>query len=103
MCSETIDAEITKWVVCLDISVYLEGMFIRRLIEKQQPEHKKLGYMMKRNTNVLIFLQILKHKDEIQDISTTASNEATLEVMLQKVRYQARSRRSVCGGAKPSA
>ena len=29
--------------------------------------------------------QIIKYKDKIQDISTTASNEATLERMLQKV------------------
>ena len=32
-------------------------------------------------------VQIFKHKEKIQDISTTASNEATLENMLQKVRY----------------
>ena len=31
------------------------------------------------------FFQIFKHKEKIQDISTTASNEATLELMLQKV------------------
>ena len=30
-------------------------------------------------------LQITRHKERIQDISTTASNEATLERMLQKV------------------
>lgn len=30
-------------------------------------------------------IQIIKHKEKIQDISTTASNEATLERMLQKV------------------
>jgi hypothetical protein len=30
-------------------------------------------------------LQIIKHKEQIQDISTTASNEATLERMLHKV------------------
>ncbi|XP_064622088.1 dynein axonemal heavy chain 6-like isoform X2 [Lineus longissimus] len=33
----------------------------------------------------LLAMNILKHKDRIQDISTTASNEATLEIMLQKV------------------
>ena len=33
----------------------------------------------------VILLQIFKHKEKIQDISTTASNEATLESMLQKV------------------
>lgn len=32
-----------------------------------------------------LLLQIFKHKEKIQDISTTASNEATLENMLQKV------------------
>ena len=31
------------------------------------------------------YIQITKHKEKIQDISTTASNEATLERMLQKV------------------
>lgn len=31
------------------------------------------------------FLQIIKFKDQIQDISTTASNEATLERMLLKI------------------
>lgn len=31
------------------------------------------------------YFQIFKHKEKIQDISTTASNEATLESMLQKV------------------
>ena len=30
-------------------------------------------------------MQISRYKDKIQDISTTASNEATLERMLQKV------------------
>ena len=31
------------------------------------------------------FLKITRHKQRIQDISTTASNEATLERMLHKV------------------
>jgi len=35
----------------------------------------------------LLCVQIFKHKEKIQDISTTASNEATLENMLQKVGY----------------
>ncbi len=30
-------------------------------------------------------IQIIKYKDKIQDVSTTASNEATLERMLQKI------------------
>lgn len=29
--------------------------------------------------------QIFKHKEKIQEISTKASNEATLEIMLEKV------------------
>ncbi|KAH9496161.1 Dynein heavy chain 6, axonemal [Bulinus truncatus] len=33
----------------------------------------------------LLEMNIFKHKDKIQEISTTASNEATLELMLQKV------------------
>ncbi|ESO83512.1 hypothetical protein LOTGIDRAFT_133247 [Lottia gigantea] len=33
----------------------------------------------------LMEMNIFKHKDRIQDISTTASNEATLEIMLQKI------------------
>ncbi|XP_074663059.1 dynein axonemal heavy chain 6-like [Tubulanus polymorphus] len=33
----------------------------------------------------LLDMKIFQHKDKIQDISTTASNEATLEIMLQKV------------------
>ncbi|CAH1791320.1 unnamed protein product [Owenia fusiformis] len=33
----------------------------------------------------LLEMAIFQHKDKIQDISTTASNEATLEIMLQKV------------------
>ena len=33
---------------------------------------------------ILIF-QIFKHKEKIQEISTKASNEATLEIMLEKV------------------
>jgi dynein heavy chain len=33
----------------------------------------------------MFLLQISRHKEKIQDISTTASNEATLERMLQKV------------------
>lgn len=33
----------------------------------------------------LLEMKIYKHKVKIQDISTTASNEATLETMLQKV------------------
>ncbi|KAK3576323.1 hypothetical protein CHS0354_039732 [Potamilus streckersoni] len=33
----------------------------------------------------LLEMNIFKHKEKIQDISTTASNEATLEVMLQKI------------------
>lgn len=32
-----------------------------------------------------LYFKIFKHKEKIQDISTTASNEATLESMLQKV------------------
>lgn len=35
-----------------------------------------------------LYFQIFKHKEKIQDISTTASNEATLEIMLQKVNLQ---------------
>ena len=35
--------------------------------------------------NIILHQQIIKHKDKIQDISTTATNEATLERMLQKV------------------
>lgn len=35
----------------------------------------------------LLEMKIYKHKTKIQDISTTASNEATLEAMLQKVKY----------------
>lgn len=31
------------------------------------------------------FPQIFKHKEKIQEISTKASNEATLEIMLEKV------------------
>ncbi|XP_071080158.1 dynein axonemal heavy chain 6-like [Haliotis cracherodii] len=33
----------------------------------------------------LLDMNIFKHKEKIQDISTTASNEATLELMLQKI------------------
>ncbi|KAL8598272.1 hypothetical protein ACOMHN_035222 [Nucella lapillus] len=33
----------------------------------------------------LLEMNIFKHKEKIQDISTTASNEATLELMLQKI------------------
>ncbi|KAL5008122.1 hypothetical protein ScPMuIL_013703 [Solemya velum] len=33
----------------------------------------------------LLDMNIFKHKEKIQDISTTASNEATLEIMLQKI------------------
>lgn len=35
----------------------------------------------------LLEMKIYQHKIKIQDISTTASNEATLESMLQKVPY----------------
>ena len=35
----------------------------------------------------LLEMKIYKHKTKIQDISTTASNEATLEAMLQKVMF----------------
>ena len=38
----------------------------------------------------LLEMKIYKHKVKIQDISTTASNEATLESMLQKVRAHCR-------------
>lgn len=35
--------------------------------------------------HLYFFLQIFKHKEKIQEISTKASNEATLEIMLEKV------------------
>lgn len=35
--------------------------------------------------STLHLFQIFKHKEKIQEIATTASNEATLEQMLQKV------------------
>lgn len=52
---------------------------IERLIGKAIAKDKSftLGNLLEMN--------IFKHKEKIQDISTTASNEATLETMLQKI------------------
>ncbi|KAK7488391.1 hypothetical protein BaRGS_00020365, partial [Batillaria attramentaria] len=52
---------------------------IQRIINKVISRDKNftLGNLMEMN--------IFKHKEKIQDISTTASNEATLELMLQKI------------------
>eukprot|EP00058_Branchiostoma_floridae_P021106 XP_002606596.1 hypothetical protein BRAFLDRAFT_72653 [Branchiostoma floridae] len=62
-----------EWMTCQRQWLYLEQIFTTPDIQRQLPTEAKL------------FSQIFQHKERIGDISTQASNEATLEAMLQKV------------------
>nr|KAI8735296.1 dynein heavy chain 6; axonemal-like [Biomphalaria glabrata] len=53
--------------------------------EIQKVINKSISHDKNFTLGNLIEMNIFKHKDKIQEISTTASNEATLELMLHKV------------------